>query len=117
MNPLPLPDLGIYQICRQKLHERQITFRQTLFLAPILAFRLVPRDLRGATVPNRERSNPSRNPLEESPMRALLSIALLSILSAPAFAAVNTVPEPETLALIGVGIAGLVASRLRNKKK
>lgn len=50
-------------------------------------------------------------------MRALLSIALLSILSAPAFAAVNTVPEPETLALIGVGIAGLVASRLRNKKK
>ena len=51
-------------------------------------------------------------------MRALLSIAVLSILSAPAFAVAvtNTVPEPETLALIGIGIAGLVASRLRNKK-
>ncbi|MBV2263712.1 MAG: PEP-CTERM sorting domain-containing protein [Thauera sp.] len=49
-------------------------------------------------------------------MRTLLSIAVLSALSAPAFAAVNTVPEPETLALIGVGLVGLVASRLRNKK-
>lgn len=52
-------------------------------------------------------------------MRALLSIAVLSILSAPAFAVPDpiTVPEPETLALIGVGIAGLIASRLRNKNK
>ena len=50
-------------------------------------------------------------------MRTLLSIAVLSALSAPAFAVVNTVPEPETLALIGVGLVGLVASRLRNKKK
>ena len=61
-------------------------------------------------------SYPFRNPIEEFAMRTLLSIAVLSALSAPAFAVVNTVPEPETLALIGVGLVGLVASRLRNKK-
>ena len=43
-------------------------------------------------------------------MRTLLSIAVLSALSAPAFAVVNTVPEPETLALIGVGLPTAVAA-------
>ena len=62
--------------------------------------------------------DPSCNPIEEFAMRTLLSIAVLSILSAPAFAFVNPqpLPEPETLALIAVGLVGVLASRLRNKK-
>ena len=51
-------------------------------------------------------------------MRTLLSIAVLSALSAPAFAFPNPqpLPEPETLALIAVGLVGVLASRLSNKK-
>ena len=58
------------------------------------------------------------NPIEEFAMRTLLSIAVLSALSAPAFAFPNPqpLPEPETLALIAVGLVGVLASRLRNKK-
>ncbi len=63
-------------------------------------------------------SYPFRNPIEEFAMRTLLSIAVLSALSALAFAFANPqpLPEPETLALIAVGLVGVLASRLRNKK-
>ena len=48
-------------------------------------------------------------------MRTLLSTVVLSVLSAPAFAfpTPQPVPEPETLALIAVGLVGVLASRLR----
>lgn len=51
-------------------------------------------------------------------MRTLLSIAVLSILSSPAFAAAapTPIPELEALALIGAGLVALLASGLRNKK-
>lgn len=50
-------------------------------------------------------------------MRAILSTLLLSLLSAPTFAVDNTVPEPGSLALMGIaGVAGLTVY-LRNKKK
>ena len=63
-------------------------------------------------------SYPFRNPIEEFAMRTLLSTVVLSVLSAPAFAFANPqpVPEPETIALIAVGLVGELASRLRNKK-
>ena len=49
-------------------------------------------------------------------MRALLSIITLFSISLPAFAVpVTHVPEPETLALLGIGVAGLLLAR-RNKK-
>jgi hypothetical protein len=62
--------------------------------------------------------DPSCNLIEEFAMRTLLSTVVLSVLSAPAFAFVNPqpVPEPETIALIAVGLVGVLASRLRNKK-
>ena len=51
-------------------------------------------------------------------MRAILSTLMLSLLSAPAFAVEQLpIPEPGSLALIGIaGVAGLTVY-LRNKKK
>lgn len=48
-------------------------------------------------------------------MRALLSIVALMTVAFPAFADLNPIPEPETLALLGIGVAGLLLSR-RSKK-
>ncbi|MDZ4263547.1 MAG: PEP-CTERM sorting domain-containing protein [Pseudomonadota bacterium] len=45
-------------------------------------------------------------------MRLLLSIAVLMSASVPAFADINVVPEPESLALFAIGaVAMLVAGR------
>lgn len=48
-------------------------------------------------------------------MRALLSIAVLSVLAAPAFALPNpvNVPEPEILSLLAIGAVGLLLARRR----
>lgn len=51
-------------------------------------------------------------------MRTLLSIAVLAAISSAALAAPPPpgVPEPETLSLLGIGLAGLIFA-FRNKKK
>jgi len=46
-------------------------------------------------------------------MRKFASLLLLSIAATPAFAEVNVVPEPESLALLAVGVAGLLVTRLK----
>ncbi len=48
-------------------------------------------------------------------MRALLSSIALALIASPAFAAVD-IPEPGSLALVGVAIAAAVAVGLRKKK-
>lgn len=46
-------------------------------------------------------------------MRNLLSILTMASISLPAFADVNLVPEPESLALFGIGVAALFLAKLR----
>jgi hypothetical protein len=50
-------------------------------------------------------------------MRALLSIIAVFSISLPAFGlpVTHDLPEPETLALLSIGVIGLLLSR-RNKK-
>lgn len=50
-------------------------------------------------------------------MRYLVSALVLLSLSVPAFAVPggNAVPEPETLALIAIGMAGMILARRKNK--
>lgn len=44
-------------------------------------------------------------------MRALLSIVTLFSISLPAFALPVSVPEPETLSLLAIGVLGLLLAR------
>ena len=50
-------------------------------------------------------------------MRTLLSIAILFLPVAPAFAQVQdaTIPEPDVLALVGIGALAFLFSRRRKK--
>ncbi|MGA7180906.1 MAG: PEP-CTERM sorting domain-containing protein [Thiobacillaceae bacterium] len=51
-------------------------------------------------------------------MRTLLSIVVLSSLAMPALAIVGpgTVPEPETLSLLAIGVIGMLVALRKNKK-
>ncbi len=50
-------------------------------------------------------------------MRKFLSLLVLSLVAAPVFAApaLNNIPEPEVLSLLGIGAVAFLASR-RSKK-
>lgn len=52
---------------------------------------------------------------EELIMRLLLSIAVLMSASVPAFANINVVPEPESLALLAIGAAAMLVAGRRKK--
>lgn len=47
-------------------------------------------------------------------MRTLISIAVLAVVSMPAFA-VQAVPEPDTWSLLAAGALGLMIARRRKK--
>lgn len=49
-------------------------------------------------------------------MRTLISITILAAISFPAYAAIATVPEPETLSLLAIGVVGLALARRRKNK-
>jgi PEP-CTERM motif len=49
-------------------------------------------------------------------MRALYAVLTLGLAATPAFANVNLVPEPGSLALVGLAFAIGVAVTRRNKK-
>ena len=49
-------------------------------------------------------------------MRTLVSIAILAAISFPAYARIQTIPEPETLSLLAIGVVGLVLARRRKNK-
>jgi len=56
--------------------------------------------------------------IKENKMRTLLSVAVLMSLAVPAWAvvdAVNFVPEPDTLGLLGIGAIGLIIAMRRKK--
>ncbi len=44
-------------------------------------------------------------------MRKLLSFLILALAASPAFAEVNELPEPGTIALLAAGFAGLVLAK------
>jgi hypothetical protein len=48
-------------------------------------------------------------------MRTLFSIAVLMSVAVPAFADVGRLPEPETLGLLGIGVAGMLIAMRRKK--
>ncbi len=48
-------------------------------------------------------------------MRKLLSIAVLMSASVPAFADINVVPEPESIALLAIGAVAMLVARRRQK--
>jgi hypothetical protein len=50
-------------------------------------------------------------------MRRLFPTLLLLATSQTAFAGVNTVPEPETLALLAIGAAAVAVVRWRNARE
>lgn len=47
---------------------------------------------------------------------SMLAISGLALAGEPSREALNSVPEPETLALLGVGAVALLASRWRKNK-
>jgi hypothetical protein len=53
--------------------------------------------------------------LKELIMRKLLSIAVLMSASVPAFADINVVPEPESIALLAIGAVAMLVARRRQK--
>jgi hypothetical protein len=48
-------------------------------------------------------------------MRVLFSTLMLALLSMPAYAEPNTVPEPQTLGLVAAGIAAAIWAGRRKK--
>jgi hypothetical protein len=58
---------------------------------------------------------PRRGSMSGLNWRTMAASAILTLTATPAFAVID-VPEPSTLALFGVGIAGVILFARRNKK-
>jgi hypothetical protein len=49
-------------------------------------------------------------------MRKIISVSLWASVPVSAFANIGTVPEPETLSLLGLGLLAFITHRLINNK-